>query len=453
MIDSLTTVISFLVAIIILVSVHEFGHFYVARRCGVKVIRFSIGFGKRIFTRKDKYGTEFALSALPLGGYVKMVDEREGEVAEEDKPFSYNSKTVWQRIAIAAAGPLANFLLALLLYWCSHFLQGTTAVSPVIGKVDEGSIAAQARLVSGQEIIAIDGEPTPTRRAVAMYLLNRLGESGSIRFTTKYPESELKYESEATLDNWLRGTEAPDPIKGLGLEFYYPQLPKVIDNVLDGSAAQKAGFEAGDILVQMDDKEIDSWQSWVNYVRERPGKQIEVVVERNGQQLDLLLTPEEIKNAQGEISGRAGVSVKVPTFPEEMIRRHEYGVLDAMTASVKETWKTGVFVLVSMRKLIFGEISTKNLSGPIGIAKVAASHAEHGFWAFIAFLAHLSIVLGVLNLLPIPILDGGHILFCLIEWVKGSPVSDDVQVWGLKMGMIMIFGVMIIAFYNDILRL
>ena len=453
MIDTLTTVLWFLVAICVLVAIHEYGHFYVARRCGVKVLRFSIGFGRRLLTWRDRHGTEFAISAVPLGGYVKMLDEREVEVDESERHLSFNSKSVWQRIAIAAAGPLANFLLAILLYWFTFVLVGTSALSPVIGKVEPGSVAEQARLVPGQEILSIDGEPTQSRREVTLALINRLGESGQIRFTTRYPDSDLKYESEAVLDGWLKGEEAPDPVRGLGLEFYYPPIPKVIEKVVADSAADEAGMKAGDRLLAVDGVELDSWQSWVDYVRERPGVAMTVEVEREGKAITLNLTPGSIPARDGGFVGQAGVSVTLPSFPEEMVRRYDYGLFEAMNEAVSETWDGSVLVLVSLKKLIFGEISTKNLSGPIGIAKVAASHAEHGFWAFTSFLAYLSIMLGVLNLLPIPILDGGHILYCLVEWVKGSPVSEEAQVWGLKLGMVVLFGVMAIAFYNDILRL
>jgi len=450
---SLTTIVWFLVSICILVAIHEFGHFYVARRCGVKVIRFSIGFGKRLVRWTDAKGTEFAISAIPLGGYVKMLDEREMDVADEDKPHSFNSKSVGQRIAIAAAGPLANFILALFIYWVSFFFHGTTAYSPVIGAVEPGSIAAQARLEAGQEIISIDGQATPSRRAVGLHLLNRLGETGEIVFTVKYPDSDYKYESKAMLDGWLKGSEAPDPIGGLGLTFYIPSIVPVIDSVVEDSAAATAGVLPGDTVVEVDKLAIATWSEWVEYVRARPEVEMTVVVEREGLRVPLSLTPKLLTTEDGERYGLAGVRVVVPTFPESMVRRKDYGLVDSAGFAGKETWDMAGFVLLSMKKLILGQISTKNLSGPIGIAKVAASHAEHGFWAFLSFLAHLSIVLGVLNLLPIPVLDGGHILFCLVEWVKGSPVSENVQMMGLKMGMIMIFGVMIIAFYNDILRL
>ncbi len=451
MFEHFVTALWFLLAICILVPIHEFGHFYAMRIFGVKVLRFSVGFGRRLWTWTDSKGTEFAISAIPLGGYVKPLDERNEEVAPEDMSSTLGDKPEWQRIIIFFAGPFANFVLAILFYWLILLIKGTTSYSPIIGHVEEGSIAAQAGLTAGQEIVGVDGKPTTTRKAVTLQLLSRLGESGVIRFTTTYPDTTLSYESEGELDNWLADEKSPNPLKGLGLEFYYPPLGKVLDKVLENSPAEKAGFQSGDELLSLESGDIESWESWVKHVREHPNVPMSVRVLRGGEPIALMLTPESLKLDSGEVVGRAGVSVVLPKLPEEMVRVHRYNVFSAMSASLEETWDTSVFILLSMKKLIFGEISSKNLSGPIGIAKVAASHAELGFWAFLSFLAHLSIVLGVMNLLPVPILDGGHIVFAVVEWVKGSPVSQEVQVWSLNVGIVMLFGVMIIAFYNDIL--
>ena len=253
------------------------------------------------------------------------------------------------------------------------------------------------------------------------------------------------------IETWLDDQKDPNPFKSIGLAFYYPPLEPIIDEVLPGSAAERAGFRQGDRLLAMDGVAIEGWEDWVYYVRERPGQSIEASVERGSNEVTLILTPERLERDSGEAMGRAGVSVVLPKLPPEMVRRHRYNPVSAVGAALQETWDTGVFILLSMKKLIFGEISSKNLSGPIGIAKVAASHAEQGAWAFISFLAHLSIVLGVMNLLPVPMLDGGHIVFALVEWVKGSPVSQEVQAWSLNVGVMLLVGVMMIAFYNDIL--
>ena len=449
--ELIQTIASFLVALLILVSIHEFGHFYVARRCGVKVHRFSIGFGKVLWSWRDKQGTEYALAALPLGGYVKMLDEREGDVAPEERHLAFNNKTVWQRIAIVAAGPLANFLLAIVLFW-GLLLQGQRDLIPLIDSVALGSIAAQAGLEKGQEIVAIDGQPTPTWQALNKVLLNRLGETGKISFRVSYPDSSFNYESEAQLVDWLRESAEPDPIAGLGITLFLPKIPPIIGEVVASSPAEKAGLKAGDKILQVDDLVINDWQSWVEYVRKRPGSDLTVSLERDAQVVQITLVPELVEE-RGERLGRVGVGVKAYTLPEELIRSYEYSVAGAFVAGVNKTWETSGFVLLSVKKLILGEISTKNLSGPITIAKVAGSSAEGGLRSFIGFVALLSVFLAVFNLLPIPVLDGGHLFYYLIEVIKRKPVSDKVQMLGYQVGLFLVISLSVLALYNDIMRL
>jgi regulator of sigma E protease len=449
--ELIQTIVSFLVALLILVLIHEFGHFYVARRCGVKVHRFSIGFGKVLCSWRDKQGTEYALAALPLGGYVKMLDEREGEVAPEERHLAFNKKTVWQRIAIVAAGPLANFLLAILLFW-GLLLQGQRDLIPVIDSIAPGSIAAQAGLEKGQEIVAIDGQPTPTWQALNKALLNRLGESGKISFRVAYPDSRLHYESEAQLVDWLRESADPDPVAGLGITLFLPRIPPIIGEVVAASPAEKAGLKTGDKILQVNDFVISDWQSWVEYVRKQPGNALTVSLERETQVMQITLTPELVEE-RGERLGRVGVGVKAYTLPEDMIRSYEYSVVGAFVAGVNKTWETSGFVLLSVKKLILGEISTKNLSGPITIAKVAGSSAEGGLRSFIGFVALLSVFLAVFNLLPIPVLDGGHLFYYLIEVIKRKPVSDKVQMLGYQVGLFLVISLSVLALYNDIMRL
>ena len=449
--ELIQTIVSFLVALLILVSIHEFGHFYVARRCGVKVHRFSIGFGKVLWSWRDKQGTEYALAALPLGGYVKMLDEREGDVAPEERHLAFNNKTVWQRIAIVAAGPLANFLLAILLFW-GLLLQGQRDLIPFIDSVAPGSIAAQAGLEKGQEIVAIDGQPTPTWQALNKALLNRLGETGKISFRVSYPDSSFHYESEAQLVDWLRESADPDPVAGLGITLFLPKIPPIIGEVVAASPAEKAGLKTGDKILQVDDLEISDWQSWVEYVRKRPGNALTVSLEREAQVMQITLIPELVEE-RGERLGRVGVGVKAYTLPEDMIRSYEYSVVGAFVAGVNKTWETSGFVLLSVKKLILGEISTKNLSGPITIAKVAGSSAEGGLRSFIGFVALLSVFLAVFNLLPIPVLDGGHLFYYLIEVIKRKPVSDRVQMLGYQVGLFLVISLSVLALYNDIMRL
>ncbi len=449
--ELLQTLIGFCVALFVLVSVHEFGHFYVARLCGVKVLRFCVGMGRPFWSFRDRKGTEFGLAAIPLGGYVKMLDEREGEVAEHERHLSYNSKSPWQRIAILAAGPFANFLLAFLIFWAVIGFSGSLGVTPVVGAVEPGSLAEQAGMEAGQTIAAVDGVPTPTRQDVYERLLMRLGESGSLRLSLSEPGSDLVYESELLLADWLKGTVDPDPAVGLGFSFFRPDV--MVADVMAGSAAESAGLLSGDRLLEVDGESIPSLQTWIEYVQMRPQTPIELVLERAGERLVVEVTPRPATLDDGRSVGQVGVSVSESGWPSEMLLRQQYGVLEASGKGLEKTWSTVEFVLVSLKKLIVGEISTKNLSGPIGIAKVAGDQARAGAGYFIQFLAILSIYLGVLNLLPIPVLDGGHIVYCLVEAVKGSPVSERIQTMGYSAGLVLLAGVMIMAFYNDILRL
>lgn len=445
------TVIWFLVALVILVAVHEFGHFYVARRCGVKVLRFSIGFGKILWRRHDRQGTEYALAAIPLGGYVKMLDEREGEVPEEERHRAFNRKNVWQRIAVVAAGPVANFILAVLLFWLL-MIPGTREPIPIIGDVETGSIAAEAGLESGQEILSVDGEPTPTWQALHQQLLRRLGESGTISFRVKYPESDLQYMSEARLEGWLKGMEEPDPVSGLGLTLDRPTGKPIVGQVVPESPAERAGLQSGDRVLSADGQPMPDWTTWVEYVRERPDEEIQLTVERDGVERSLSVTPEAVEEA-GERFGRVGVGFQPQAWPEDRVREYRYGPVESFVAGVDRTWETAGFVLLSVKKLIVGEISTKNLSGPITIAKVAGDSAQSGWKSFVGFVALLSIFLGVFNLLPIPVLDGGHLMYYFIEVVKGSPVSERAQQIGYQVGLVMVVGLMFLALYNDIMRL
>jgi regulator of sigma E protease len=448
----LQTIAITLVTLGILVAVHEYGHFWVARRCGVKVLKFSIGFGPAIWRRQGRDGTEYAVAAVPLGGFVKMLDEREGEVAAHELDRSFTRKPVGQRMAIVAAGPLANFALAIGVFYLLY-LVGVRGVAPEIGAVQPGSIADAAGLEPGQEIVAIDGEPTATRQAVAMRLLQRLGESGEIRFSARYPGSDIVYESSAELRDWLKGEDEPDLLGGLGLEFRMPVVEPLVAEILADSAAERAGMRAGDRVLAVDGERIDTWEQWVQRVRASPETPLQLRIARADGEHELELLPARVRQADGTELGQAGVTAVIPEWPEELLRMERYGPIDAWQPALAQTWSLTAFTIDSVRKMIEGLISPKNLSGPITIAKVAAASARSGLEAYISFLALLSISLGVLNLFPIPVLDGGHLLFYLIEAVKGSPVSERVQMLGYQVGLVILVGVMVLALYNDITRL
>jgi regulator of sigma E protease len=436
----------------ILVAVHEYGHFWVARRCGVQVLRFSIGFGKSLFSWEDKQGTQYSIAAIPLGGYVKMLDEREGEVPEELLDRAFNRKPVLQRIAVVSAGPLANLALAVVAYW-GLFMAGETGYVPIIGEVEAGSVADVAGLEAGQEIVAIDGGKTPTWQALSFRLLDRIGDTGTIRFAVKYPDSDMVYESEADVQRWLSDQEQPDLFGGLGISMYVPEVPPVVDEVVAGSPAEAIGLRAGDKVLRADGVTMSLWMDWVEYVRARPQQPIELEYLRGGEILQAVIVPERITDDNGKSFGRVGVGVALPEMPPEMVRSFSRGPLEALGASFIRTGELTVFTLKSIQKMLMGLISPKNLSGPITIAKVAAASAKSGLGSYISFLALLSVSLGVLNLLPIPVLDGGHLLFYTVELLAGRPVPEKIQSLGYQLGLFMVLGIMMLALYNDFSRL
>mgnify|MGYP001096754150 CR=1 FL=1 len=449
--DILQTIFFTLIALGVLVSFHEYGHFWVARRCGVKVLKFSIGFGTPLLRWKDSQDTEFVIAALPLGGYVKMVDEREGNVAEEDLPFAFTRKSVWQRIAIVAAGPAANFLLALVAFWIV-FLSGERGIAPVAGQVNAGSLAAEAGFETGTEIIAVDGKPTATWSAATRQLFGYIGTSGDIPFTVTYPDSNIQYQLLVPVDRWLRDAEEPSPLRELGINPPFELESLNLVAVSEEGAGYSAGLRDGDRLLAIDDVDIRSIETFVERIAASPGVSVGLLVEReSGQQL-IQVVPRLVER-DGEQVGQLGVQLSsVGRYPEALLRTVDYGPLGAIARAADETVETSAFVLESIGKLLMGELSPKNLSGPITIAKVAGDTAKSGFDNFIRFIAILSIMLGVMNLLPIPVLDGGHLVYYLIEIVKGSPVSDSVQLVGYKVGFFMLMGLMVFATYNDVMR-
>ena len=450
--DLMYTIVLTLGTLAVLVAVHEYGHFWVARRCGVKVLRFSIGFGKSLYRWHDKQGTEYVIAAIPLGGYVKMLDEREGDVPAAELEQAFNRKPVLQRIAVVVAGPLANLVLAVVAYWFL-FMAGETGYVPLIGEVEVGSIADVAGLEAGQEIVAVDGTKTPTWQALSFRLLDRIGDTGTIKFSVQYPNSDVVYESEGVLHTWLSKQEQPDLFGGLGLTLFTPEVPPVVEEVVAGSPAAAAGLQPGDQVLRADDTPMRLWMQWVEYVRARPGQSITLEVQRDGELVQATVVPEAITDDAGETFGRVGVAVAFPEMPPELVRKFQRGPLESLGASFTRTGELMSFTLNSIKKMVMGLISPKNLSGPITIAKVATASAKSGLESYISFLALLSVSLGVLNLLPIPVLDGGHLLFYTVELLAGRPVPEKIQSLGYQVGLFMVLGIMMLALYNDFARL
>ncbi len=449
--SALYMVVGLIVALGVLVTFHEFGHFWVARRCGVKVLRFSVGFGTPLVRWHDRQGTEFVVAAIPLGGYVKMLDEREGDVPAELLDRAFNRKTVFQRIAIVAAGPVANFLLAILFFWVLAML-GSQQIKPIIGSVVADSPAALAGLASGQEVVAVDGEAVDGWSSVNLQLVRRLGETGELSVAVLEQGSSVPAVHQVRISSWLKNEDNPDPIGGLGIQPWRPAVAPVIAELDDKGPAKAAGLQIGDRLVSLDGQSVTDWQEVVSRVRAMPEGKVTLGIERAGQREELALT----LAAKGEGKARTGylgAGVAGGQWPPEMLREVSYGPVAAVGQALSRTWSMSLLTLDSLKKMVLAQLSVKNLSGPITIAKVAGASAQSGVGDFLHFLAYLSISLGVLNLLPIPVLDGGHLLFYMVEWVRGRPLSERVQAWGMQIGISLVVGVMLLALVNDLSRL
>ncbi|WP_097460180.1 sigma E protease regulator RseP [Mangrovitalea sediminis] len=444
------TILSLLVTLGILVTIHEYGHFWVARRCGVRVLRFSVGFGKPLWSRFDRHGTEFAVAAIPLGGYVKMLDEREGPVPADQLHLAFNRQTPIKRIAIASAGPIANFLFAIFAYWILSVV-GFTTVAPVVGTVKPQSLAAQAGLQNGDEITYIDGQTTPSWRQVSIALLERAGEHGTLTLETSRDGQTAHHK--VALNGWSLTGGEPDPIALFGIQPWQPDIAPVIGEVLKGQAAASAGLMAGDRVLSVDGHKIDNWAGFVGWIKKSAGQTLDVVVSRSGRDVTLRMTPREFTATDGKKIGHIGAAPKTVKWPEKYLRKTRYNPLTAIPNAVAQTWDDTHVTLVAIGKMLTGMLSIHNISGPITIARVAEASVSSGFEDFIGFLAYVSISLGVLNLLPVPVLDGGHILYYGIEAIRGKPLSESAQEVGMRIGIALIFTLMVIALYNDLMRL
>ena len=454
--DILVTIFYTLLALGVLVTFHEFGHFWVARRCGVRVEQFSIGFGAPLYKWRDKHDTEFILAVLPLGGYVKMLDGRSGDVLPEDIAYSFTAKKLWQRMAIVAAGPLANFLLATVIFWII-FLGGERGLAPVIGDVQSGSMAEQAGFERGMEIVSVGGKAVDSWAELSRRLFDYIGHNGSIPFTLVYPDSDIRYDLGVSVENWLADVEEPSALRELGLSPPFILQELGVADALEDGAGYKAGLRSGDRLTALNGMSISSVEQFVQSVSDSAEQDVVLTVERDEQGaqfqvLDIYVKPRLVTRS-GKQVGQLGIQLSSKVeYPEDLVRTRQYNAFTAIPRSIEETFSTSFFVLKSIGKLVVGDLSPKNLSGPISIAKVAGQSARSGFDNFIRFIAILSIMLGVMNLLPIPVLDGGHLLFMVFELIKGSPVSERIQLLGYKAGFTMLIGLMVFATFNDLMR-
>ncbi|MFB9145816.1 RIP metalloprotease RseP [Halomonas alkalicola] len=445
-------ILAVIVVLGLLITFHEFGHFWVARRCGVRVLRFSVGFGTPIWSRVDRHGTEFAVAAIPLGGYVKMLDEREAPVPEDELGQAFNRKTVWQRIAIVAAGPLANFLLAIVAYW-ALFVAGTTTVAPVIGSVEPGSPAERGGLVAGQEIVAVRGEAVRGWDEINLKLVAAIGMSGELTVDARSDATAEPREYRLPVENWLVRQDPPQPLPSLGVTPWRPPFPAVLGQLMPGEAADAAGLQAGDEILAVDGTPVDDWMHFVDIVRASPGEALTLEVARDGERLSLAITPGSNTLEEGVTIGYIGAGVAPVAWPEEYRREIRYGPVAAVGEAVSRTGEMTLLTLDAIRKMLVGLISPSNLSGPITIAQISGDSARAGLESFVSFLAYLSISLAVLNLLPIPVLDGGHLLYYFVEVVRGRPVSEQAQAIGLRIGLALVGTLMLMAIYFDLMRL
>ncbi len=463
MLDALITPLAFIFTLGLLVTIHEYGHFQVAKWCGVKVLKFSIGFGKPLFTKKfGKDQTEFILAAIPLGGYVKMLDEREMEsgpdslkspltYSEADLKRAFNRQSVTKRIAIVLAGPIANLLLAVILYWII-LMMGVVGMKPMLGKVPDNTPAASASLVQGETIQKINGKAVTTWQDARWLLLNEALKSKSVEVQAINSNEEI-HVHQLNLSGVNYDDANQDILTTLGLTIYQPDIPARVGEVTKNSPADVSGLKPNDLIRQINNIQVNVWEDFVQEIRRHPNVPIAVLIERNGVDVKLTVTPEPIAENNKTV-GRIGATFKIEQaeFDKIFVTTH-YSPFGALLKATEKTWDTAIFSLKMLGNMLTGKVSWKGMSGPVTIASYAGQSANMGIKIFISFLALISISIGVLNLLPIPVLDGGHLMYYMVEILTGKPVSEAAMIIGQKVGFTLLGMMMVIAFYNDINRL
>lgn len=442
----------FTLALLLLVIVHESGHFFVARLCGVKVLRFSFGFGKKIISWYDSRGTEYTWSLIPLGGYVKMLDEAEGPVSEKDRHQAFNNKSVWARMAIVVAGPLFNFMFAFVALWLMLVI-GIKSIAPVIDSVTPGSIAARAGLSGKQEIIALDGRPMASWREVIYAMALMSGQQKTVAMTVKSMTNGEKTTHVLSLSQGVLDETKPDPLAQLGLVAFVPTVPPIIGEVIPNSPAQTAQLRVHDEILTIEGHPIDRWANLVDWVRLHPEQDLSLELNRQGRPVHITLHTGGVMN-NGHLDGFLGVKSQDPRqFFAPWLRVQREAPLPAIRTAFKETLDLTEATVTLVARLVLGQLPWHSISGPVGIAQGAGESAHRGLPDYLFFLALISVSLGVLNLLPIPMLDGGHLLYFLVELVVRRPVSDKVKVLGSYIGMGLLGMLMVVAMHNDMTRL
>ncbi len=452
-----TSILAFVLAIGVLVSVHEFGHYWVARRLGFRVLRFSVGFGRPLvtFTGRDADRIEYVIAAIPLGGYVRLLDEREGPVPPEDLPRAFNRRPPLARIAVLLAGPVFNFLFAIVAYWVV-FMQGVPGLKPVVGDVAPGSLAAAADLRPLDEIRGVGGDATGTRQAAMLGILDHLVADGHVPIEVRDERGATRRIEIVVPEGRRRAlTEPGTLLDGLGFSFWYPPQPVVVGEVTPASPAERAGIRVGDRIDAVDGQAVRDFSRFVALIQGRAGRATRIAATRDGRAIAFELVPERALEGGREV-GKIGLGSRLSgnvEFPPDMQTIERHGPLAAVRVAIAETWHKSALTVRFLWRMVTGDVSTRNISGPINIAQYAGLTATEGFIYYLGFLALVSISLAVLNLLPVPVLDGGQIAYQLIEMVKGAPLSMEAQVLGQKVGIAMLAVLMGFAFYNDITRL
>jgi regulator of sigma E protease len=438
-----------LVTLGLLITFHEFGHYWVGRRFGVHVLRFSIGFGKPLWSRRDRHGTEFTLSAIPLGGYVKFLDEREDEVPAAQRAQAFNTKPIGQRMAIVAAGPAANLLFALLAFW-SMYLIGKQDFAPVLGRAE--GLAAQAGLQAGDRLVAVDGAAVQTWTHAALGLITAGVDRRPLAIEAEAADGSRR---QLTLDLSAlpEGTREQNMLDAAGLVPRHLAFPPVIGEVVEGRPGAQAGLQTGDRLLAINETALADWRQVPALIQRGGASQgeLRLLVDRGGERLRLRAVPESTLGADGQPTWQLGIAAARPAVEYDALLR--YGPVEAIAASARETWTMTSATVGMLWRMVAGRASLENISGPISISQYANASARSGLGHFLWFLGVISLSLCIINLLPIPILDGGHLLYYLIELIKGSPLSEQAMAAGQYIGLVLLAGLMGLAFYNDIARL
>jgi regulator of sigma E protease len=445
--------LAFIVAVCLLVTVHEFGHFWVARRLGFKVLRFSVGFGKTLWRRVGADGTEYIVAAVPLGGYVKMLDEREGPVAPHELARAFNRRPHWQRITVLLAGPAFNLIFAVLLLTGILMMSGIVQVRPILGDIDAGSIAGRAGMHSGDEVVAINARAVNSQRDVLLDLLDGVSDRSAISLSLRAPDGTLRSSTLRIPDpeERRRLTEPSALMSGLGVRFYEPPIPASFGLVEADGPAARAGLKAGDTVLAVDGEPVNDFQDLVTRIQARPGQSVSIRYRRAGLEAQVRV-PVLAESKDGKSIGRIHVRPPTVPYPESMLRHIQLSVPAAFARANLEAWDMTALQARLFWRMLIGQVSMKNLSGPLSIAQYAGDSAALGVASFLYFLVIVSLALGFMNLLPIPILDGGQIVFQAIEWLKGSPLSERFQSIGQQLGIALLVVLMGVALFNDISR-